>query len=179
MVSIERALTVEGYMSEGELSYLAEVASKCEVIVELGSWKGRSTCALAVNSPGIVLAVDVWGGSFEYWPQNKMNTSVFGEFLENVKGLENVWPVPMPSLRAASMMGYAGFSADMIFIDATHNHDEVVADIQAWSPLLKPGGIFCGHDYGFSGWPDVEVVVKKMIPKYRVIETIWTTEGCE
>ena len=36
---------------------------------------------------------------------------------------------------------------DMVFLDAAHDHDSVNADIDAWFPLVRPGGIIAGHDY--------------------------------
>jgi SAM-dependent methyltransferase len=36
---------------------------------------------------------------------------------------------------------------DFIFLDASHFYDDVVKDLEAWLPKLKPGGIFAGHDY--------------------------------
>jgi hypothetical protein len=36
---------------------------------------------------------------------------------------------------------------DSVFIDGNHNAAEVMADCQAWWPLLREGGTMCGHDY--------------------------------
>ena len=37
---------------------------------------------------------------------------------------------------------------DWIFIDTVHTRDAVAADLQAWWPKLRPGGLFSGDDYG-------------------------------
>lgn len=36
---------------------------------------------------------------------------------------------------------------DSVFIDGCHEYAECKADIQAWMPLIRPGGLICGHDY--------------------------------
>jgi predicted O-methyltransferase YrrM len=36
---------------------------------------------------------------------------------------------------------------DFVFIDADHEYDSVVKDINAWLPKIKQGGIISGHDY--------------------------------
>lgn len=45
---------------------------------------------------------------------------------------------------------------DLVFIDGDHTYNQVKADIKAWLPHIKPGGILCGHDYGFETWPGVK-----------------------
>lgn len=37
---------------------------------------------------------------------------------------------------------------DFVFIDADHTFEGVKADIEAWWPLIRPGGVMVGHDYG-------------------------------
>lgn len=38
-------------------------------------------------------------------------------------------------------------SLDVVFLDAAHDHKGVAADIAAWLPKVRDGGILCGHDY--------------------------------
>lgn len=38
-------------------------------------------------------------------------------------------------------------SLDWIYIDANHAREAVLADMNAWFPKLRPGGLFSGHDY--------------------------------
>lgn len=43
---------------------------------------------------------------------------------------------------------------DLVFVDAQHDYDEIVKDINVWRPKLRSGGIMAGHDYG-PYWPAV------------------------
>lgn len=43
---------------------------------------------------------------------------------------------------------------DVIYIDADHLYEPVLADIKAWYPKVKSGGILFGHDYE-STWEGV------------------------
>jgi predicted O-methyltransferase YrrM len=38
-------------------------------------------------------------------------------------------------------------SLDFVFIDAGHSYEDVKADINAWTPKVRSGGIVSGHDY--------------------------------
>jgi SAM-dependent methyltransferase len=50
-----------------------------------------------------------------------------------------------PSTAAAKL--FADASVDLVFIDAAHDHAHVKADIEAWWPKVRPGGVISGHDY--------------------------------
>lgn len=180
-MNIERSLATQGWLMESEATYLASVASKSRLIVEVGSWMGRSTCALAANAgEGMVFAVDTWKGSSEHAGQlaAKPEGWLFSEFRRNTQGLPIV-PVPLPSLDAAFLFAKTSIQFDAIFLDASHDYDSVKSDILAWTPLLRPNGILCGHDYDPPHWMGVMHAVEECVPKFRIVPgtTLWTTEG--
>ncbi len=56
----------------------------------------------------------------------------------------------LTSEEAAKCWYHEGFyhgAADFIYLDANHSTPAVRADLEAWWPKLKPGGIISGHDY--------------------------------
>lgn len=38
---------------------------------------------------------------------------------------------------------------DLLFVDAGHRYEDVLADLQAWVPRVKAGGIVAGHDFRY------------------------------
>lgn len=174
-MNLERSLSTDGWMKECELIYLASAAKRSLVIAELGSWKGRSTLALAENTDGVVFCVDVWEDN----PLRPMYTgvrgSIFWEFQENTHEITNVIPLVTTTDLAAAAMKEIGAKFDLVFIDACHDFDSVERDILSWRPLLRDEGILCGHDF-IGGYPGVAQAVKLHVPRYRLINSIWTTE---
>jgi SAM-dependent methyltransferase len=53
-------------------------------------------------------------------------------------------------------------SLDLVFIDACHEYEPVLADIRAWLPKVKPGGMLAGHDYSFEMFPGVVKAVQQV-----------------
>jgi SAM-dependent methyltransferase len=180
-MNIERALEVTGWMSEPELTYLAEAASKSQTIVEIGSWKGRSTLALACNAPGMVYAVDTWKGTEQQGDELAQHEPgwLLEEFKRNTSGIANIVICQGPSVEVSKWPSMAGLSVDMIFIDGYHTYEGVRDDILSWSSMLRPGGILCGHDYVPPYWDGLLKAVHELVPRFRVVPntTIWTTEG--
>lgn len=67
-------------------------------------------------------------------------------FGENAKPFgARVHMLRMTSVEAARHI--ADRSTDLIFIDGAHDEANVTADIRAWLPKVRPGGVLCGHDY--------------------------------
>jgi SAM-dependent methyltransferase len=184
-VDLTKALAIPGWMSQEELEWLAGQASRIQVnrVAEIGCWHGRSTRAFADNigPDGIVYAIDTWNGPPET-PDDIINVGIAAahlprdwaleQFKGNMDGLNGkVTIVQQPSTVAAAAFVDTRF--DLVFIDAAHDYDNVKADILAWLPLVRPGGIICGHDYQLA-WPGVVEAVNELLPgAKRGAGTIW------
>jgi len=159
------AAGIEGWLSDQEGRLLYELARSCTgrgVIVEIGSWKGRSTVWLASGSKAgsavPVHAVDPHTGSAEHRPGGAP-VATFEEFRANVAraGVDDiVVPLVKPSLDAAG--GFA-FPVELLFIDGDHAYEAVLADFRAWFPKVVDGGVIAFHDT--IGWEGPERVVEE------------------
>ena len=174
-------------MLDEELRWLAKQARVCRRIVEIGSWKGRSTRALADHTHGVVFAVDTWAGSDEEAHHRELAGHdpwwLSEEFRQNLcdhLASQRVIMVRQPSLVAARSI-MSGLRFDMVFIDAEHTYESVRADIAAWRGLVAPGGLLCGHDYG-GPWVGVTHAVNEAFPhpkhqpKHQKDTFIWYVE---
>lgn len=165
---IDAASKIPGWMTEAELLWLARTAQTATTVVEVGSWQGRSTLALALahrhlmtppNPEAVIYAVDTWAGSDEHEDGKDTKSlspdTLYSSFLEHLHdhlGRE-VIPQMLPSVQAAEHYHFQlllGFYSliDFCFIDADHSYEHVKADVEAWLPLVRSdGGILAGHDF--------------------------------
>jgi predicted O-methyltransferase YrrM len=144
-------------------------------IVEVGAWKGASTSYLAVEAQHKKLRIDVvdtWSGSQEHKDMSDIReNSLFGTFIDNLRPVINlINPIRTDSVSASKM--YADESLDAVFIDADHRYQSVKADILAWMPKVKNGGILAGHDYALvhSG---VIHAVDELVEAPEIIRDCW------
>lgn len=132
--------------------------NKPSIFVELGTWKGKSAAYMAVEiansrKPIRFYTVDTFQGSDE--PAHHADPVIQQGRLEEV-ARKNLAPVAKyvtvvkrDSAEFASEFGDE--SVDFVFIDAGHTYELVTADIDAWWPKLKPGGIMAGDDFTWDG----------------------------
>lgn len=137
--------------------------------VEVGAWKGRSAAFMAVeiaNSGKKIEfhVVDWFKGSNE--AEHRADPAVKEgrlreEFEANIQSVAGMLKVhEMSSLAAAAL--FANESLDFVFIDASHDYFSVRADILAWLPKVRTGGVLAGDDYGV--FPGVDRAVKELLP---------------
>jgi len=176
IVDIERALQTDGWMSEQELTWLAEQAQRCvHGIIEIGCFRGRTTIALADNSSCIVHAVDPFPAEVR---GNDMKEVVFtpilarGDFEQNLSEYFTSGKVVHHPCGFESVP--LDLKADLIFIDGDHHRERVLYDIQVALVHLVPGGVLAGHDYGDKEWVGVKEIVDIVFgDRVKILDTIW------
>lgn len=150
----------ETWTSAIELAALAEWAKGATIAVEVGTWKGRSAEAILQGSTGKLYCVDSFVGD----PSEHVKRRWFNVPIADVKAAwrerlsrfgDRVELLEMDSVDAATYLaGEVGPFVDFVFIDACHNYDYVRRDVHHWAPLIRPGGLLCGHDYDERGVRD-------------------------
>jgi len=128
--------------------------------VEVGSWKGRSSSFMGVeihnsNKKITFDCIDTWNGSSEHWdpnnsqykPEMKTNPSwLYDEFINNIKPVSHII-TPKRGKSEDLVHTYEDESLDFVFIDASHDYEDVKTDLKNWLPKVKVGGVLAGHDY--------------------------------
>lgn len=125
--------------------------------VEVGAWKGQSAVFMAVeiaNSGKKIRfdCVDLWlsRGPNDSDDGKPDKFASYEEFLTNIESVaEFINPIRLPSTEAAKL--YSDSSLDFVFIDAAHDYENVRADLRAWRPKVKAGGILAGDDFPYEG----------------------------
>ena len=173
---VERARRIEGYTKESELELLFRLAESMPagaVVAEVGSFRGRSTVAIAEGLRGVdgarLIAVDTFAGD-PGWSEIADVSVARRLFDANTGEIEFLEVIQAESVQAAAQIENG--SIDWVFIDALHDYRSVREDIRAWAPKVRPGGLISGHDYGRAGVTDAVLAVFSDI---EVEQSIWMT----
>jgi hypothetical protein len=165
---------IQGWNSNSPVFRQLISAEKISVIFDVGVWKGASTISLAsllkeFAIDGAVISVDTFLGSPEHWNRHRPDgifsnlrldrgyPQLYFQFLSNIVRTGNqkfVVPLPQTSVNAAKILGSHAITADLIHIDAAHEHDPVLNDARIYWNLLNPGGYLVGDDF-HPTWPGV------------------------
>lgn len=187
---------IPGFFDFRDVYHLAvENANQGGHLVEVGSFLGKSVAYLSriatfTRKDLSIYAVDAWA-----WDDKPDWWKFRGDDLDPNP---HPWPLPevegMPIHEAArycinaaapdvkiirkfsgaASQDFKDGSVDFVFIDANHNYDPVRADIAAWLPKVRSGGIIAGHDYTAWNWPGVKKAVDEAFgEKVQVIGNSW------
>jgi predicted O-methyltransferase YrrM len=152
---------VPGWMTRPELEVIARVAAqvpKDGVIVEIGSFAGRSSVHWAANShPSVaIFCVDPFDAVVDEFSLQHIQGDAAGVpgrpsgelFAEHTRE----WAHRLTPLAQASPPPTWDRPADVIFVDGDHTAEGVTRDLDFWITRLRPGGALLGHD-----WDDLRV----------------------
>jgi len=151
-------MSIDGYLSRNEAMQLMELAANSSpnsVIVEIGSYRGRSTIALAFGSlsgpQNRIYSIDpfidfkgVLGGEFGPKDQAKFYKNILFARVGEIVSL-----IALSS--SAASRGWIKTNICLLWIDGDHAYESVIEDFWAWKPFLIENAVVVFHDINTSG----------------------------
>jgi MMP 1-O-methyltransferase len=139
---------VPGWLTDEEGEALYELARCCEgrgVIVEIGSWKGKSTICLGRGSRA--------GNGLRIYAIDPHADYRFGDFKANVDraGVGDL-VTPIASLSQAAADDFDQ-PIELLFVDGSHEEQLVREDFEKWVPKVVDGGWVAFHDTTWTPGP--------------------------
>ena len=173
---------IGGWLTEAEGIFLYKTAKTIRpknVIVEIGSWKGKSTICLGKGvqdgNKARIYAIDPHIGSSEH---RKMfgHVDTYQEFTRNIKnaGIERyIEPIRKTSKEASNNFHD---SIGFLFVDGAHEFRLVQLDIKSWFSKVRNNGVIAFHDtWGFPG-PNLATAIllltSSQIRNPRLVDTM-------
>lgn len=153
---------IPGWLSKNEGSFLEQAARETEmlkgVVVEIGSFQGKSTIWLA-QAQKKVYAIDPHNGHVSKKMRFPETFRKFKENLIKAQVSKKVTPIRKTSIEASKDWK---LPIRVLFIDALHDEKNALRDFQTWSKFVVDGGIIAVHD-SFLHWCGSEKVALKHI----------------
>ena len=139
---------VPGWLTDEEGEALYELARACRgdgVIVEIGSWKGKSTVCLGLGSQD--------GAGVPVYAVDPHADHRYGDFKTNIEraGIADLVR-PIASLSQTAADGFDE-TIELLFVDGSHEYDLVLEDFEKWVPKVVDGGWVAFHDTTWTDGP--------------------------
>lgn len=160
--------SLRGLVSEEVGLRLADLASEVDparAIVEIGSFKGKSTCYLAEGAAegrgAKVWAVDPW--DLPGNPDGKHGyTTARQDFDAQTQQMGLAWRItPVQGFSTAVAASWDS-PVGLLYIDGSHTYQDVRDDWQAWWPHLASEAVVVFDDYGTKKNPGVTKLVDEL-----------------
>ncbi len=183
------AREISGWLTRREADFLFDAARALPAgatVVEIGSFLGRSTVCLALGLEagrgGRLVSVDPHIGSpkHEHLLRCADTLPPFRRNLRRAGVEDRVRVLHMTSVDAAARVAEP---IDLLFVDGAHERDAVAADVGAWLPKVRPGGVIAFHDsWHMSGVHRVtagSLLAGRHLARPRLVDTITAAEVVE
>ena len=146
---------VDGWMTEGQARALYDTARACPrggTIVEIGSFRGRSTIVLALAAPrgAQVVAIDPHAGN-DRGPQEidgyaDQAADDHAAFLANLEAAGVAARVRHLRAFSNEALDHVVGNIDVLYIDGAHRYGPAREDIRDWGARVSDGGTMLIHD---------------------------------
>ena len=115
--------------------------------VEVGTFSGENAVVMAQYFKSVV-TVDPWANGYDKddHASNADMAEVEKKYFERIADFSNISHMKLTSLEGVKK--FDDGSLDLVYLDGDHQTEAVVADIDAWKPKVRKGGILAGHDIG-------------------------------
>lgn len=156
----EEVLPVEGFLTQREMYFLmllAAVPTAEGEILEIGSFKGKSTILLARSAQlgdGVIInAVDPMTAPCETDPDLQGNESSLADFMRNISEHRVDDRVVLHQMLASELAGSWDKALRLLWIDGDHTYLGTKSDFEGFAPHLADNGIVAFHDvlHAFEG----------------------------
>jgi SAM-dependent methyltransferase len=171
---------VEGWLTEAQARRLDAAARQVPAggrIVEIGSFRGRSTIVLArAAADGVeVVAIDPHLGS-DRGPQEIAANEALGEadvrtFRSNLARHGVLERVRHVRRRSGEALDAVSGPIDLLWVDGAHRYGPARDDVRSWGARVRPGGAMLVHD----AWSSVGVTLALL--REVVFSRSWTYRG--
>jgi predicted O-methyltransferase YrrM len=174
MLTLAELAELDGLISAEVGEHLLKLASrvpKGQAIVELGSYRGKSTCYLATGARqgtgAHVYAVDAWSEEVSAWRSAVLATlpsPVYEDFRAQLgkAGFSDEHVTAVKTLSTMAGDHYEGPKVGLLYIDGDHSMRAAVADFRAWRNHLADDAVVVYDDYAMTKNPGVKAAVEAL-----------------
>ncbi len=143
----------EGFLTEREARFLAVAAAATPAsgtILEIGSFKGRSTVGLATIARryglGPVVAVDPFTSPSSTDPDLRSAKSSHDDFARTIRGAELESDVEVHRALSSELAPTWTRPIRLLWIDGDHTYEGAKLDLDLYKPFLVDGAVVAMHD---------------------------------
>jgi len=134
-------------------------ALRVTIGAEIGVWEGDFARSICEATGAFLYAIDPWAPQSDYVEVKNDAHRLTHAFSKAQAALAPYHHQIMKSTSLDAAKKIADRSLDFAYIDGNHLRTSVLADLAAWLPKVKPGGVISGHDYRvFTNKPFIQVV---------------------
>lgn len=148
-------INIDGWLTPAEAKGLFEVAAVAgtdATVLEIGSWKGKSTWCIAHGlQKGTIHCIDPFNaageeGSVQIYEKMKGRKSLLDQFKQNMSAAPAGVNVVVHQGYSSDFTGVVK-GIDFLFIDGDHSIDGCKYDFEHFQQDVKSNGFIAFHDY--------------------------------